>query len=193
MKAFNSSEELLEKYALGIASEEEMKQVEASIAKSPQLAAALEEINQALEGFALAHKKRPRSSLKHKIMDAVFSEGESSSPHIQTEKSLAHWATQITEHRAPDDLDNIYSIQLEKTPERRTLLVWIKDKLPEETHDKYLESFLVLTGSCTCYFHGKEVRKMQAGDSMEIPLNTPHWIAVTSDEPLQLIVQRIAA
>ncbi|MDW3649595.1 MAG: cupin domain-containing protein [Bacteroidia bacterium] len=195
MKSFNSSkeQELLEKYALGIAKEEEMKLVEQWLKDSPQLRADLAEITEALENFARAHKKRPQSSMRKRIMDKVFTEGEFSSPQASTRKSLEHWSQQISEFKQPEKLENLHTIMLEKTESRRSMLVWIKEKLEEEVHDKYLESFLVLSGSCNCYFHGKLVRSMQAGESMEIPLHTPHWIEVTSAEPLQLIVQRNAA
>ncbi|MEL6254128.1 MAG: cupin domain-containing protein [Bacteroidota bacterium] len=195
MKSFNSSreQELLEKYALGIAKEEEMKLVEQWLKDSPQIQADLAEITEALEHFAKAHKKRPRSSMRKQIIDKVFTPGEFSSPQASTRASLKRWAEKISEHKKPEKLENLHTIMLEKTAKRRTMLVWIKDKLEEEVHDKYLESFLVLAGSCNCYFHGKLVRSMQAGESMEIPLHTPHWIEVSSDEPLKLIVQRQAA
>ena len=195
MKSFNSSreQELLEKYALGIAKEEEMKLVEQWLKDSPQARADLAEITEALENFARAHKKRPRSSMRKRIIDKVFTEGEFSSPQTSTRESLEKWSGQIAEHKEPEKLEELHTIMLEKTDSRRTMLVWIKNKLEEEVHDKYLESFLVLSGSCDCYFHGKRVRSMKAGESMEIPLDTPHWIDVTSQEPLKLIVQRNAA
>ena len=195
MKPFNSSreQELLEKYALGIAKEEEMKLVEQWLKDSPQAQADLAEISEALENFARAHKKRPRSSMRKRIIDKVFTEGEFSSPQASTKASLESWAQKISMHPEPEKLEDLHTVMLEKTETRRTMLVWIKDKLEEEVHDKYLESFFVLSGSCDCYFNGKRVRSMKAGEIMLIPLHTPHWIDVTSAEPLKLIVQRNAA
>lgn len=185
--------DLLEKYALGIAKEEEMKLVEQWLENSPELQLELEEMSKGLEKFAKAYKKSPPASLRNRIIDKVFTEGEAFSPQAPIRESLEKWSLEISGYKQPEQLENLHTIMLEKTSSRRSMLVWIQEKLEEEVHDKYLESFLVLSGSCNCYFHGKLVRSMKAGESMEIPLHTPHWIEVTSKEALKLIVQRNAA
>lgn len=194
MKDAKSSEnkDILEKYALGIASQEEMNQVDQLIGESEEAKAELNEIQEALELYAFAHKKSPRSGLRKQILEAVLSE-EDSLPDIGSETSTEDWDRHIIRHSPPEAYENIFSIKLEKTKKRTTMLVWIKKDLPEEIHESYVESFFVLSGTCTCYFEGKVVKKMVPGDHMEIPLHIPHSITVSSKEPLKLIVQRKAA
>jgi mannose-6-phosphate isomerase-like protein (cupin superfamily) len=59
------------------------------------------------------------------------------------------------------------------------MLVISKIDVPEEEHDNYLESFFILKGRCECTI-GENFYKLGAGDFIEIPLNTPHNIKLST-------------
>ena len=71
---------LLELYVMGIASLEEIREVELSVASNPEVAAELEAISAALENYAQAHAITPASSVKDKLLGALQVTAASASP-----------------------------------------------------------------------------------------------------------------
>lgn len=193
--------ELLEKYVLGEVSPKEEETVENWAAESATVRAELTSLVEAMEAYALQYKKSPKASLKNRVLHAVFSEGlpepesnqEYHIPDVSEDVDLEVWEKLVESIKPPESYGNVFSHRLEKTPDRTTMVAWLKSKLPEEVHTKYIERFVILSGTCDCYFHGEKFMEMKRGDVMEIPLHVPHWIDVTSDGPLVSIIQRKAA
>lgn len=67
---------ILESYALGLASEQECREVERMAALYPEVKSELEQVQLALEGYALTQERTPPATLKKKVMNAMTAEQE---------------------------------------------------------------------------------------------------------------------
>jgi mannose-6-phosphate isomerase-like protein (cupin superfamily) len=192
---------VLERYAMGIATPREIRDVVQWSLQYPAVREELDEIIQALDTYAEMRGKVPRPELKQRILSAVFSPQESTSPtridpghripDVVEKPDLSFWLSLTANLFPPAAYDNIHSQRLEKTPQRTTLVVWAQRFVPEEVHTDIIERFMILQGACTCYFNGEEHVRMAAGDTLEIPLHVRHRLEITSSQPLQAIVQKI--
>ena len=74
---------LLELYATGIASAEEVKAVEDGLRKYPELKRELTDIERSLEDYAVANAMQPSASLKEKILSQIASQPAKNNPTAQ--------------------------------------------------------------------------------------------------------------
>jgi mannose-6-phosphate isomerase-like protein (cupin superfamily) len=193
---------ILETYVMGMASEIEQKEVEMMAAANPDIRQEIDNISVAMEQYAMAHAKTPGSTIKPFVMAIIdYSErmkaGEAMSfpPVINQNSKLEEFATWLNR---PDmdfpgsEEDNLSAKIIAYTPEMTTAIVWIKEESPWEIHDKELESFLIVEGSCNIIVGDKD-NHLIAGDYFTIPLHEYHMVKVTSDVACKAILQRVAA
>jgi anti-sigma-K factor RskA len=62
---------ILESYALGMCSEEEVRQVEMMCEQDPVVKAELEQIQEAINGYAAAHNKAPKAETRTKVLAQI--------------------------------------------------------------------------------------------------------------------------
>lgn len=74
---------LLELYAMGISSQEEIRIVEDALKQYPDLRQELLDIEQSLEDYAQAHAMQPSSSVKEKIFNQIASQPVKKNPTAQ--------------------------------------------------------------------------------------------------------------
>lgn len=167
---------------MGTASEETIQQVESWIASHPEIAQEVQEMELALEQFTLAKSIAPSDQVRKKILAKLRV------PKLEEDRSLETW--QAIANRYPPELDQVIHTQrLAKQSNTLTYLVHAQKALPHEEHDDMQESFLLLEGQMTCWI-GETPNFMKAGDYMQIPLHTDHWVEVTSPQPALIILQR---
>lgn len=68
---------ILETYALGMCSDEEMRQVEAMCNRYPEVKAELTQIQEAINGYATAHSKTPKAETRDRILNEIAALEES--------------------------------------------------------------------------------------------------------------------
>jgi mannose-6-phosphate isomerase-like protein (cupin superfamily) len=192
---------LLELYVLGVASEEERRQVEELAAKNPSVAKELDEISRAMEEYATAHAVTPPATARPMMLATIdymerLKKGEipSSPPLLHKNSTPADYKEWIDREdlQEPDEMDEIFLKIIGYSPEVSTAIVWIKNMSPEEVHHDQHESFLILEGTCDITIDD-EVHSLQKGDVLTIPLHANHFVKVTSPYPCKVILERKVA
>ncbi len=189
---------LLELYVFGMASDDQIREVESAQAKYPAVAEELNQIHQRIENYGRANAVQPPALVKTVVMAAAdymrrLREGEEflDAP-ILTENSkiedFSYWLNREDMVLA-DVEESIYAKIISSTPERTTSIVWAKDFLEPEIHSNEREKFLIVEGTCEVYI-GEETHCLKPGDFLTIPLHANHSAKVTSDIPCKFIMQR---
>lgn len=189
---------VLELYALGMATDDQIRDVESAQAKYPIVAEELNQIHERIEDYGKAHAVQPPALVKTVVMAAAdymerLRNGEKflEAP-VLTEnskvKDFSHWLNREDMVLA-DVKESIYAKIISSTDDRTTSIVWAKDRLEPEIHSNEHESFLIVEGTCEVYIDD-ESHQLQPGDFLSIPLHTKHHAKVTSDMPCKFIMQR---
>ena len=192
---------ILELYVMGIASPEEIKEVEQMALLYPEIRQEIELIERSLEEYALTQAVQPKATLKPLIMASInyierVNNGEPLiaapllSPTSRKEE-FAYWLDN-PEFDLPEDFEGAYAKIINANLKATTAIIWIKEFTDNEIHHNEYEHFLILEGTCDFYI-GEEVHHLVPGDYLRIPLHTPHIAKVTSDVPCKAILQRVAA
>lgn len=191
---------ILELYVLGIASDEEHKEVERLALEHIEIRKEIEKIKASVEAYADALKIEPAKVIKPFLMATIdyterLKNGEPALvPPMLTESSA------ITDYsqwlNRPDmvssDKEDVFAKIIGYTPEAVTAIVWLKDYAPHEVHDNEYERFLIVEGTCDIIVED-EVIQMVPGDYFAIPLHKKHMVKVTSSIACKIILQRVAA
>ena len=120
-------------------------------------------------------------------------EQPSNPPIITKHSSIADYAEWIDrpDLQLNQELKDAYAYIIGYTAQAMTAIVWLaQGAMPESHHEEY-EKFLVVEGSCCITIEGKE-HHLAAGNTISIPLFAEHHIAVTSNIPCKVILQRVA-
>src|SRR6478735_4352931 len=192
---------ILELYVMGIASPEEIKEVEQMALLYPEIRQEIELIERGLEEYALTQAVQPKATLKPLIMASInyierVNNGEPLiaapllSPTSRKEE-FAFWLDN-PEFELPEDFEGAYAKIINANLKATTAIIWIKEFTDNEIHHNEYEHFLILEGTCDFYI-GEEVHHLVPGDYLRIPLHTPHIAKVTSEVPCKAILQRVAA
>ena len=191
---------ILELYILGIASEDETKDVERISSIDPAVKQEIILIRESLEGYAMANAVDPDPIIKPFLVATIdymerLKNGESVSipPLLNENSQISHfdsWLNRID--MVSSDTDSMYAKIIGYTPEATTAIVWIKDYAPHEVHDNEYEKFLIVEGTCDIIVED-QVNQLVPGDYFAIPLHKNHLIKVTSSIPCKVILQRVAA
>lgn len=183
----------LELYVLGALSPAEMETVRQALDRDAALRAEVEELHQALEMVALLNSTPPPPELRAAIMADAHIAGPAGGPMCVIDDGtltadLPQW---IFAYPDPDPgaYENMHVAYLDCPPHLASALVWVKFYVTEEEHDECHEAFHILEGTCEVLV-GDALRRMGPGESISIPLHTPHSVRVTSPFPCKAVVQR---
>lgn len=192
---------ILELYVLGQLSEEENSQVKAMSEKHEEIRKEIENIENALSGYASATGINVDPTAKPMLLASIdytsrIKQGEALSyPPLLSENSLVsdyeEWLKR-PDMVQPADADNIFLKIIGYTTEVTTAIVWVKEFTPSEIHHREFERFLIIEGTCEISIEGK-VQQLKAGSYLEIPLHAEHHVKVTSSVNCKIILQRVAA
>ncbi len=192
---------IIESYVLGLASIEEIIEVEAMSSKHTEVYDAINNFCNLLEANALANAVKPPSTVKTMVMATIdLMERMQSGEALDSFNSLSI-STKIVDFEkwlsrpdmiAPTNFDEMYAKIIGYTPQMTTAVVWIKTMAPQEIHTDEYERFLIIEGTCNITI-GNDVNHLTAGDYLAIPLFKNHQVVVTSKIPCKAILQREAA
>ena len=192
---------ILESYAMGLASTEEIDAVEKMATKYPKVKKNIDDINYALEAYASENAIVPDITVKPMLMATIdyterLKNGETpAKPAMLNEnstiKDYEEWLNR-QDMVLPADFKDIYAKIIGYTPEAITAIVWIKEFTPPEIHHSEFEKFLIVEGACVITVED-EPNKLVAGNFFSIPLHKYHDIKITSQIPCKAILQRVAA
>jgi mannose-6-phosphate isomerase-like protein (cupin superfamily) len=192
---------ILESYVMGIATAEEVSEVELMLTKSDEVRKEIDEIAEALERYAELHGETPNVTVRPFVLATIdYSERMKNGERPSEPPSLHDGSKPVDyeewlnrpEMSLPEDFKDLHARIIGYTPQILTAIVWIKDMAPTETHDNEFEKFLIVEGSCNIII-GDEVHQLAAGDFLSIPLYKDHFVHVTSPIPCKVILQRVAA
>jgi mannose-6-phosphate isomerase-like protein (cupin superfamily) len=191
---------ILEQYVFGIASADEIKEVEKMIAIDPAIYFELMAISKSLENYAHEKAIKPSEVIKPFLMATInyterMQNGEPfSNPPLLNEQSTINdygeWLNR--EDMVSLGTEDLFARIIGYTPQAITAIVWIKDYAPHEVHDDEYERFLIVEGTCDIIVD-EEVNHLVPGDYFAIPLHKNHMVKVTSLIPCKVILQRVAA
>jgi uncharacterized protein YaiE (UPF0345 family) len=193
---------VIEAYVLGMASPEEMKEVEGLAVDYPEVTKAIDSFSESIEQQALENAVAPDPLIKPMLMatfDYLDRMGKGETPAAPPDLTAnsriddyAEWLNKET-MASPADFSDIYARLISYIPGRMTAIVWIKEMAPQEIHHDEHERFLVVEGTCTINIEGEPARPLKAGEFLAIPLHKNHSVNVTSAIPCKVILQRLAA
>jgi len=192
---------ILELYVLGNLTEYEIVEVQLLAATHPLIAQEIFDIEQSLEKYALSQPLQPDVMVKPTIFSTIdfidrITKGEPASfpPLLHEGSKISDYAEWLNrdDMQFPDDFVDFHGKIIAHNEIASTLIVWLKDGTPAETHTNELERFLIIEGTCTIIID-KDEFCLKAGDVMSIPLYKSHFVKVTSLFPCKVILQRAAA
>ncbi len=187
---------VIEAYCLGTLSDAETVSFLRYCKEYSAVQAALDEAEAALEMFAVHYSVTPSPTIKAKLFSVFDNLDQEKNIDLQAPPQISQyadpqlWKAALTEIHAPDEYEGLHLHPLWEAGNVIMLVAFLKDVLPNETHDDMKESFMILEGTCICYV-GDEVIYLTPGDYLEIPLHVEHNIVVTSKTPVKAILQRI--
>lgn len=192
---------LLEAYAIGEISNEHQLLIEKAIQTDPSIKNELKEIELALENYAKAHAVAPDPTvfpmlLAVKDFTERMQNGEQPKPvpFLSPSSKIEDYEEWITRDdlQEPSEYDSMHGKIIGSDEEKTTLIVWLKDGAPDETHTDEYEKFLILEGTCDITI-GENIHSLKAGDFLAIPLFINHRVEVTSQMRCKVILERAAA
>lgn len=192
---------ILEMYVLGIASDEQCKEVEEMAETHKEIRDEIERISGDIESYASMYAIKPSPTIKPFLMATIdYSErlknGEPLSfpPQLNKNSKISDFKEWISRKDMvlPSNFEGLFAKIIAYTPQMTTAIVWIKEMAPDEVHDNEHERFLILEGECDITV-GNETRHFKPGDFFQVPLHKTHKVVVTSEIPCKIILQREAA
>lgn len=192
---------LLELYVIGDLSPSEILLVEEAMEKDESIRREIAEIEKALEAYAFANAIPVAPTLGPLLFATInFSDrlknGEITinPPSLNASSKIVDYSLWLEREdmQAPDEYDSSYAKIINSDEEKTTMIVWLKDNAPEETHTNEYEKFLIVEGSCDITI-GDEVHSLKRGDFLAIPLFIKHTLVVTSTYACKVILERAAA
>jgi len=189
---------ILEKYCLGLCTQEEIETIEQRATVFPVINSEIEKIRGSLESYFLANPVKPSSAVKAKLMRSVYKLNADAdleyAPLIESEASsslLASWLKEKTFELPEESFDNLFVVPLASTAEVTNFIVFAKTGHETEMHDDFIEYLYLISGSCIMDFEGEQ-RSYNEGEIIEIMPRIAHSAMVTSEAPMMALVQRQA-
>ena len=192
---------LLELYVVGDLSDQESTMIEAKLLEFPVLKKELLAIEESLEQYAFANAVDPDPTLKGMTIAVAnytsrLENGETpvNPPSLNEDSKISDFKEWLdrSDLQEPDEYDAMYGRIIGSNEEKTTLIVWLKEGAPDETHTDELEKFLIVEGTCDITI-GNTVHSLKAGDYLAIPLHINHNVRVTSTTRCKVILERAAA
>lgn len=192
---------IIESYVLGLASPDEVGELEELMLVNAEVREAIDQFSKALEQEAMANAITPDPIIKPMLMATIdfisrMENGETPAfpPELNENSRISdydEWLNRLV-FLAPDNFSDVYARIIGYTPEVTTAIVWIKELAPQEVHHDEYERFLIVEGSCEIII-GENVHQLVPGNFLSIPLHQNHLVKVTSEIPCKVILQRVAA
>lgn len=191
---------IIEMYVLGLASDDEKKELEALSPHHPEIDREIEAVSSALQFYNKAAKQAPNPGVKAFLMATIdFTErlknGEAPAqiPLLSGQSQVSDYAQWLERpDMVLDSDDDAYARIIGYAPEAITAIVWLRNEMPYEVHEREYERLLIVEGSCDVIMHDKTI-SLKVGDYFSVPLKTAHVIRITSEIPCKVILQRVAA
>lgn len=188
---------ILELYVLDQLDAAERAEVERMISVFSEIKAEFDQIEKAMEKYAAAHAIQPHVRVKeklHKTISNLEKEKEmnlSDLPLITNFSDHTKWL-ELVKEMLPQTLpkDGIFTHIIRQSDKVVQILIVASTDIPDEVHEESHESFLILKGKCKCTV-GTDVRFMEQGDFMAIPLYEHHDVEILS-ENVVAILQHVA-
>ena len=191
---------IIEMYVLGLASKEEIREIEELCVTYPEIQEEIDAVSNALISY---NKTNTRVSPKVKplLMATIdyterLKNGEvpATVPSLNVQSNINDFAEWLNREDMVDDetAGDAYAKIIGYGPEAMTAIVWMRNEMPYEVHDKEYEKFLVIEGSCNIITRDRVI-SLVPGDFFEIPLHMGHVVKITSDCACKVILQRSAA
>jgi mannose-6-phosphate isomerase-like protein (cupin superfamily) len=209
---------ILELYVMGSLSDVEMQKVKERIELHPELETEVKQIELLLESYTVVHAIAPDPESKKRILEGILraivdpttkamelatvdyeqrlKNGEKAGvPSILNEKSsvsdYSEWLSR-KDIAAPENFEDVFVKIIGVSGKAITAVVWIKEGIPYEVHEREYEKFMIVEGTCDIIISGKAL-SLAPGDFLNIPLYIGHEAKVTSKTPCKIILQRVAA
>lgn len=188
---------ILELYALDQLDPDEREEVERMLTVFPEIRAEYDKIQDALEMYAASRAIEPSSCVKEKISGSILNLEKEEIMNLQNLPLISSFSNHekwmdLVKDMIPEKIgpEEIFTSPLRQTDKVVQLLVVSSSDVGDEVHNEVHESFLILKGRCKCTI-GNDVRIMEDGDFMTIPLNEHHEVEILSDRVVA-ILQHIA-
>ena len=188
---------ILEQYALGQLDSNEREEVERMLSLFPEIREEYEKIQGALEMYAASQAIQPSPRLKEKIKESISNLEKEKEMNLQDLPLITNFSDHtkwlnLVNDMLPEDIgkEGMFTSILQKSDKVVQLLVVTSTNISDEVHDESHESFLILKGRCKCTV-GNDVRFMEPGDYMPIPLYEHHEVEILSEQVVA-ILQHVA-
>ena len=176
---------MLELYLIGALSAEEVSFVESMQKLHPSISSELAKIESFLEEYAMRNAVELGSEMNSK-MELIFTDLQAEEklksgeiPLISSFSNAKNWLEFVTPLLPEQPGEKIFQKLLRKENGIMQVLIVSTIDIEEEIHECLNESFLILEGTCICTIGDKSIQ-MGPGDFMQIPLFSPHRVAITS-------------
>jgi mannose-6-phosphate isomerase-like protein (cupin superfamily) len=187
---------IIQDYCLGLLGDTAKAKFETELANYPELLEELTHFQKGMENYIsdLANDSAT-GNLKERIWCTL--ENIVLEQHIDLEKlpvinkfsDSNAWLAAV-KHLLPDEVgEEQFTYTLKDTPLITQLLVKSATDFEDEIHTDYLESILILKGSCVCNIGGQSIG-LDEGEYLDIPINEIHNAEVKSPYVVVLI-QRV--
>lgn len=153
--------------------------------------------------FANLHAVPPPPNMREKILSKIqkLCEQQSniktftldSAPLLTPDTNWLNWVEAVKDIEEPSDFENVHLHCFRNDDVAEMFVAWVKKEVPEEVHHDFLESFILLEGSCECHITGPQgsvrIVKMREGDYISFKIGEVHDIQITSTAPAKAILQ----
>ncbi len=186
---------VLELYALDLLNETERVEVEDMLSIHKELKDEYELIQKDLENYATVNSIEPPAPLHEIVVDSILNLQKEKAMDLDDLPIINKYSSHINWLKLANNLGEIsltngkYEKVLRNDDKVLQVFVVTETDIEEETHEQEHESFLVLSGECSCTI-ASAVNLMGPGDFMEIPLYELHDVKLVS-KSVTAILQRI--
>lgn len=199
---------IIEQYVLGLASPDEVAEVQRMAARFRAVQREIEIVEETLLIFAQTQILAPHKSLKTNVLRKISSLeliaqkgwepiNLANPPLLSVDSNYRAWAEAVAHIQLPDDFDDLFLYPIRADERVEQFVAFVKFEVAEEVHLDVLESILLLSGSCECRIWRENeparIVSLREGDLLELELGEIHDIRITSREPVKAIMQRVAA
>lgn len=191
---------IIEIYCMGIATDDETKQIEKLAFQSKDVRDEIASVYETLNQYAIAASKSPSPSLKNKIINFILNAEKEEQkfqfpPRLTLASTVSEWFEYISDNNIPqpENYGDVFVLDLPGNEKQSTYIAWAKKgAVVEESHENEDEYLFMLKGYCSVTINGK-IGYYREGDIVFIPGRALHRAEVLSDEPMILVGQRLAA
>jgi mannose-6-phosphate isomerase-like protein (cupin superfamily) len=173
------------------------------VTRNARLFSAIQEAIEATEAALLRYAaEAPNPALRHRLLNTLHTLASepaidlANPPLLSQHSDLVAWSEAVQGLTPKTTVNGLPIRVLRFTPQHQLCVAWVSDDLVEEAHrtDEFRESFFILEGACECEL-GSTLVRLQAGDYLDVPANTPHTIRHTAPQLgyVKALIQRVAA